>query len=33
MPVQGGLIEDNHVVETFAANRANQALNIRILPG
>jgi len=33
MARQAGLIENNHVVQALAANRADHALDVRALPG
>jgi hypothetical protein len=32
-PVQMGLAEDDDVIETFAADRADQSLRMPVLPG
>ena len=31
MPTQGTLVEDDHMVQTFAANRTNDPLDVRTL--
>ena len=30
---QAGLIQDDHVIQAFSTNRADQSLNVGILPG
>ena len=32
MPVQRGFVDDDHVVQTFAPNRSDQAFNVGSLP-